>query len=134
METFLADVQPAVDGLEWKTVAGEWLVSFPTEIDVALARDISNLVKACQKGWVFLSLEPNRKVQLPCIVTGEPVPEVQASWQRTVRLVVLPWLVASTPLASVVELALVPPATSMDAAQGVPEASTVESFVEAKFL
>ena len=50
------------------------------------------------------------------------------------RLAVLLRLVASTPLANVVQLALVPPAMSMDKTQGVPEASTVESFVEAKFL
>ena len=49
-------------------------------------------------------------------------------------LAVLLRLVACTPLASVVQLAVVPPAMSMDKAQGAPQASTIESFVEAKFL
>ena len=72
-------------------------------------------------------LEPNRgNVQLPSIVPGDPVPDVQESWQRTVRLAVLLRLVASTPLVSVVQLALVPHAMSTDETQGVPEASTVE--------
>ena len=79
---------------------------------------------ACEKGWKFLSknvqvsLEPNRPmVQLPRIVTGEPVPDVREGWQRTVRLAVLLRLVACTPLASVGQLAVVPPAMSMDRAQ-----------------
>ena len=118
IQTFFADVVPAMDGLEWKTVSkGQWLVPFPQEADHQMACDVANLVTACDKGWKFLSkkvrvsLEPNRPmVQLPRIVTGEPVPDVREGWQRTVRLAVLLRLVACTPLASVVELALVPPA------------------------
>ena len=48
-----------------------------------MACDVSNLVEACDKGWAFflkkvsVSLDPNRrKVQLPRIVTGDPVPDV----------------------------------------------------------
>ena len=142
IETFFADVVPAMDGLQWKTVSkGQWLVPFPQEADHQMACDVANLVTACEKGWKFLSknvqvsLEPNRPmVQLPRIVTGEPVPDVREGWQRTVRLAVLLRLVACTPLASVGQLAVVPPAMSMDRAQGVPQASTIESFVEAKFL
>ena len=106
-----------------------------------MASAVSNLVEACDKGWAFflkkvsVLLDPNRrKVQLPRIVTGDRVPEVREGWQRTVRLAVLLRLVACTPLASVGQLAVVPPAMSMDRAQGVPQASTIESFVEAKFL
>ena len=72
-ETFFADAQPAMDGLEWKTMAKQWLVPFPTAGDFLMACDVSNLVEACDKGWVFLSekvlvsLDPNRrKVRLPC--------------------------------------------------------------------
>ena len=55
METFFADVQPAMDGLEWKALEEQWVVPFPTEGDFPLACDVSTLVEACEKGWAFLS-------------------------------------------------------------------------------
>ena len=84
METFFADIEPAMDGLEWKTVEEQWLVPFPTPGDYRMASDVSNLVEACEKGWEFLwkkvwvSLDPNcAKVKLPGIVTGDPIPDVR---------------------------------------------------------
>ena len=56
IQTFFADVVPAMDGLQWKTVSkGQWLVPFPQEPDHQMACDVANLVTACDKGWKFLS-------------------------------------------------------------------------------
>ena len=126
-------------GLQWKTV-GVHVVPFSTVDDVDLAHAVSALVVACDNGWKFLSekvqvlMEPGHTALFPHLVTGEPVPNMRNSWQRTVRLGALLRLIACTLLANVVDLACVLPAKSMDATQELTEAGTTEGFVAAKFI
>ena len=136
----------AMEGMIWQHIDEgdrQWLVPLSAE---GLHNDtykaiVIEFLDACDCAWAFLheqvevTIDPkHKKKRMPRLVTGEAVPEVKPEWQQSVRLVCLLREVAEHGGASHVELAIVPPAASLNPQQGDAPVAGLESAVEEAFL